>query len=64
VTRAGRGRGAPEFGFEDGDSLGPAAHGAAVPAAGDEFASGGGREPAETAEPAGARPAAGGEFGP
>jgi RNA polymerase sigma factor (sigma-70 family) len=64
VSRAGRGRGAPEFGFEDGDSLGPPAHGAAVPAAGDEFPSGGGREPAETAEPAGARPAAGGEFGP
>jgi RNA polymerase sigma factor (sigma-70 family) len=61
ASRAGRGRGASEFGFEGGDSSRPAPQAAAAPAAGCEFGGGGGGDAAEAAA---AAPAAGGEFGP
>jgi hypothetical protein len=60
ASRAGRGRGAPEFGFEGGDSSRPATQGATAPAAGTEFGGGGGGAVAA----ADATPAAGGAFGP
>ncbi len=61
ASRAGRGRGAPEFGFESGDSSRPAAQEAAAPGGGAEFGGGGGGQAVAAAD---ARPAAGGEFGP
>jgi RNA polymerase sigma factor (sigma-70 family) len=62
ASRAGRGRGAPEFGFEGGDSSRPAARPASATGGGAEFGGGGGGD--AVAPAAAATPAVGGEFGP
>jgi hypothetical protein len=63
ASRAGRGRAAPEFGFEGGgDEPASGARPTEASTAGDEFGGGGGAGSAVAT--ADAAPAAGGEFGP
>ncbi len=68
ASRAVRGRGAPEFGFEGGgnDRPAPSARRASASSAGDEFGGGGGGAGGGDGaiETADAAPTAGGEFGP